>query len=130
MKNKHKYFRSLRYKRKLEAKYYNGGPARVFFITKEPDPRAVRESNNFYLRYSDADPIEFEKVHGRDYYISWKKPEITYSIKEYERGKNSWKKVMKLQTSRRNRRIKINEDDASWKEKSFYKKVVDRWNYD
>ena len=78
----------------------------------------------------DAVTAEFEKVKGRDYYISWKRPEVPYSIKEYMHGRNGWKKVMKWQTARRNRRIKITEDDAAWREKSFYKKVEDIWNYD
>jgi hypothetical protein len=37
---------------------------------------------------------------------------------------------MKQQTARRNRRIRIAEDDTSCRAKSFYKKVEDRWNYD
>jgi hypothetical protein len=37
---------------------------------------------------------------------------------------------MKRQTARRNRRIKINEDDSVPAMKSFYKKVEDIWNYD
>ena len=132
MNNRHKYFRKLRYKQKLEARYDNGTgwQSGIYFITKEPDPREIRESNNFYLRYPDTDPAEWERVRGRDYYISWKRPEVSYSIMEYQHGRNCWKKVMKWQTSRRNRRIKVTEDDASWRAKSFYKKYEDRWNYD
>ena len=132
MNNRHKYFRNLRHKQKLEARYnkYNGHCTSLYFITREPDPRAVRESNNFYLRYPEVDPAEWEKARGKDYYISWKKPEIPYSIIEYQHGRNGWKTMMKYQTSMRNRRIKITEDDAAWREKSFYKKVEDRWNYD
>lgn len=33
-------------------------------------------------------------------------------------------------TARRSRRIKITEDSAAWREKNFYKKYEDRWNYD
>jgi hypothetical protein len=131
MNNRHKYFRNLRYKQKLEASHDNGGYAsHVYFITKEPDPRAIRESNNFYLSYPDTDPIEWERARGRNYYRYFDRPEVPYSAVKHYWGRNGWKKVMKQQTSRRNRRIKITEDDASWREKSFYKKYEDRWNYD
>ena len=132
MNNRHKYFRNLRYKQKLEARHTNywNWHSGIYFITQEPDPRAVRESNNFYLRYPDTDPAEWEKVRGKDYYISWKRPEIPYSIKEYMHGRNGWKKLMKYQTARRNRRLKITDDATSPRAKSFYKKVEDIWNYD
>ena len=131
MNNRHKYFRTLRYKQKLEARYHNDGwRSGVYFITQEPDPREVRESNNFYLRYPDADPVEWERARGKSYYISWKRPEIPYSVLEYQHGKSSCKKAMKRNTTRRNRRIKITEDDVSCMEKSIYKKNEDRWNYD
>ncbi len=131
MNNRHKYFRNLRYKQKLETRHDNGGySSGVYFITKEPDTRAIRESNNFYLRYPDADPAEWEKVKGRDYYRYWARPEIPYSVVKHSWGRNGWKKVMKWNTARRNRRIKITEDDSAWNAKSFYKKYEDRWNYD
>ena len=131
MNNRHKYFRNLRYKQSLEARYHNDGwYTGVYFITKEPDPRSIRERTNFYLKRPDLDPVEYERARGKNYYISWKRPEVAYSTIEYQHGRNGWKKVMKWNTARRNRRIKITEDDASWREKSFYKKYEDRWNYD
>ncbi len=129
MNNRHKYFRNLRYKQKLEANYDNWHTG-IYFITKEPDPREIRESNNFYLRHPDTDPAEWEKVRGRDYYRCWQRPEVPYSIIEHAWGRNGWKKVMKWQTARRNRRIKIAEDDRAPSMKSFYKKNEDRWSYD
>ena len=131
MNNRHKYFRNVRYKQKLEARYYNDGwLTNIYFITKKPDTRARREDNNLYLRWPDTDHAKYDKRTGHDYYMYWKRPEVDYSIVEHQWGRNGWKKVMKQQTARSNRRIKITEDDAAWREKSFYKKYEDRWNYD
>ena len=50
---RHKYFREQKHKQKLEAKYYTcagswfGG---VYFITAEPDPRSIRESQTLYAQ--------------------------------------------------------------------------------
>jgi hypothetical protein len=53
----HKYFRAQRYKQKLEAKHNATGEyGSVYFITKAPDPRSVRESRQFYERFPDAKP--------------------------------------------------------------------------
>ena len=131
MNNRHKYFRNLRYKQKLENNHDKGGySANVYFITQEPDTRARREGNNFYLLNPDRSPEEWDKRTGHDYFMYCDRPEVPYSIIEHHWGRNGWKKLMKYQTARRNRRIKITEDDAAWREKSFYKKYEDRWNYD
>ena len=45
MNNRHKYFRNLRYKQKLEAEYDNGN-RNIYFITKKPDPRELRRWNH------------------------------------------------------------------------------------
>ena len=131
MNNRHKYFRNLRYKQKLENNHDKGGySANVYFVTQEPDTRARREGNNFYLRNPDRSPEEWDKRTGHDYFMYFDRPEVPYSIIEHHWGRNGWKKLMKYQTARRNRRIKITEDDAACREKSFYKKYEDRWNYD
>ena len=131
MNNRHKYFRNLRYKQKLENNHNKGGySANVYFITQEPDTRARREDNNFYLRNPDRSPEEWDKRTGHDYFMYFDRPEVPYSIIEHHWGRNGWKKLMKYQTARRNRRIKITEDDVACREKSFYKKYEDRWNYD
>lgn len=129
MNNRHKYFRNLRYKQKLEASYdqSNGMYTNVYFITQEPDPRYLREYGH---RYPYSCFSVYDKYRGHDYYLTWKRPEVAYSIIEYEYGRNGWKQLMKHQTARRNRRIKITEDEAAPREKGFYKKVEDRWNYD
>ena len=133
MNNRHKYFRNLRYKQKLETRYDNSGcNSGVYFITHEVDPRYIREHKawfqahvHYYLNLS-----EFDKANGRHYYRYWDRPEVTYSIVKHSWGRNGWKKLMKYQTARRNRRIKIAEDDVAVREKGFYKKVEDIWNYD
>lgn len=131
MNNRHKYFRNLRYKQKLEARYdhYDGYHTGIYFLTKEPDPRAIREDNNFYLRNPKL-TSEWDKRKGHEHFMYYKRPEVPYSVIEFQWGRNGWKKIMKWQTARRNRRIKITEDDTSWRAKSFYKKYEDRWNYD
>lgn len=129
MNNRHKYFRNLRYKHKLEASYdqRNGRYTNVYFVTQEPDPRYIRE---YGYRYPYSCWSVYDKYRGHNFYLTWKRPEVPYSILEYKHGRNAWKQLMKYQTARRNRRIKITEDDAAWREKSFYKKYEDRWNYD
>jgi hypothetical protein len=130
MNTRHKYFRNLRYKQKLETNHDNGGYAsHVYFITKEPDTRAMREDTHFYLRRPDVIPGDWDKRRGHDYFMYFERPEVPYSIAEHHWGRNGWKKVMKWQTARRNRRIRIKEDDVAVREKSFYKKYEDRWNY-
>ena len=130
MNNRHKYFRNLRYKQKLETNHDRGGyNSNVYFITWEPDTRDRRESNNCYLSNPKLTP-ECDRRRGHDYYMYFDRPEVPYSIIEHHWGRSGWKKVMKQQTARRNRCIKIKEDDAAWREKSFYKKYEDCWNYD
>ena len=130
--NRHKYFRNLRYKQSLEARYdrWDGWHTGVYFITQEPDPRAIREDTNFYLRNPKLDPAEWDKRRGHDYYMYFARPEVPYSIIEHQWGRNGWKKVMTWNTARRNRRALITEDDSSPRAKSYYKKYEDRWNYD
>ena len=134
MKNnkRHKYFRNKRYKQKLEARYneFNGKYTSLYFITNEPDPRGIREDNNFYLRNPDLSPSEWDKRKGHAYFMYFKRPEVPYSIMECQWGRNGWKKIMKWNTARRNRHIKIDEDDRAPSMKSFNKKYEDRWNYD
>ena len=130
MNIRHQYFSNLRYKLKLETNHNNGGYfSNVYFITKEPDTRALREDSHWYLSNPKL-TTEYDKRKGHAYYMYFNRPEVSYSIIEHHWGRHGWKKLMKQQTARRNRRIKITEDSAAWREKSFYKKYEDRWNYD
>lgn len=93
MNIRHKYFRNLKHKQKLEAKagtqhtYWS----HVMFTTSEPDPRDVRESYNYWIK-TGATPeeafekyLEWERKYSRhpDRYIYYKRPEVPYSIRRY-----------------------------------------------
>ena len=84
MKKHHKYFRNLRYKQKLESMvsttttYWD----LVFFITKDSDPRYVRENQYRFSWQKRGWPVD-EKQPGKNYYIYWSRPEVDYSIQEY-----------------------------------------------
>ena len=101
MNSRHKYFRNLRYKQKLETKYDNRsnyGWSRVYFITKELDPRHVRE---YQRRYPYSCYSVFDKDKGHDDYLYYDRPEVPYTIVEQTDrpyGKN--KKFYKKYTSR------------------------------
>ena len=115
MNNRHKYFRNLRYKQKLEAKYDNGN-RHVYFITNEPDPRQIRELKPFkHLRISE--PCKFR---GHDYYISWKRPEIAYSIQIWPQ-KNKYKTYCKKYS---NRIVRRSKNDF---QHNGYRKEFDLW---
>lgn len=108
MNNRHKYFRNLRYKQKLEAKYNNGNN-HIYFITKEPDTRQCRYLNRSY-----------EKFRGHDYYISWERPEVPYTIIKWH-DEYGYKKFCKKYSNRIVRRSK-NEFQHNG-----YRKEFDLW---
>lgn len=115
MNNKHKYFRNLRYKQKLERKYDNYN-RHIYFITEEPDPKELRSLNNYpYLCKSYLD-----KFRGHDYYISWERPEVPYSIKHWH-TKNHYKTYYKRYANRIVRRTKKESQHNQ------YKKEFDLW---
>ena len=97
MNNRHKYFRNLRYKQKLETQYNNAG-SNVYFITKEPDPRHIRE---WGYRYPYSCFSVYKKYRGHDYYCYCDRPEVPYSTIEYkDRPYGKCKKFYKKYTSR------------------------------
>ena len=84
---RHKYFREQQYKQRLEAKFNAAGNyGKVYFITATPDPRAIREDRNFYERYPDLVPGEYDRKSGRNYYVYYHRPETAYSIVEEAHG--------------------------------------------
>ena len=118
MNNRHKYFRNLRYKQKLETQYNNRGYAgsNVYFITKEPDPRYERER---YFRFSGVDD---KKHRGHDYYLYCDRPEVPYSTIEYiDRPYGKSKKFYKKYTSRI---IRYSKDILQHNQ---YRKMFDLW---
>jgi hypothetical protein len=118
MNNRHKYFRNLRYKQKLEAQYDNRDYSwcRVYFLTKEPDPRYERER---HLRFRSGTD---EKYRGHDYYLYYDRPEVPYTVIEYvdrPYGKN--KKFYKKYTSR------ILRHSKDVLQRNQYRKKFDLW---
>ena len=110
MNNRHKYFRNLRYKQKLETKYNNRsnyGWSRVYFVTDEVDPRFIREDTLRHLWRSSYLTAEeniqrrlehnCEKHRGHNFYLYYDRPEVPYSILEstdrpYGKAKKFYKK--------------------------------------
>ena len=64
MRRQHKWFRKERYKNKLERDvdkhktYFSN----VYFTTKEPDPRDVREHANYIIWLADRNDISLEEA--------------------------------------------------------------------
>lgn len=90
MKNKHKYFRNERYKQKLERDvdkhktYYSN----VYFITKEPDPKHIREDfHRFHWGWTEEQRLEYltRPARGRNYFIYYDRPEVPYSIQYFHK---------------------------------------------
>lgn len=112
IKRQHKWFRNERYKLKLERNvdkhhtYYSN----VYFTTKEPDPRYLRERlhmNRSCGWWKEIDE-EWIKNHsmpdrGRDTFTYYKRPEIPYSIRYYykRKGRSDHQTFLKKQTARR-----------------------------
>ena len=121
MKNKHKYFKKLRYKQKLETKYNNRGYAgsNVYFLTKEPDPRYMREWGYRYP-YSC---FSVDKKHlGHDYYLYCDRPEVPYSIVEHtDRPYGKSKKFYKKYTT------KVVRHSKDMLQHNQYRKMFDLW---
>ena len=111
MKNKHKYFVNERWKNKLEhdvdehKTYFSN----VFFVTKEPDPRYMRET--FYrcccgLSWSYERRLAYvmREAAGRNgVYVYYDRPEVPYSIRCYEKDprRSKRQKDIKKRTNRR-----------------------------
>ena len=115
MNNRHKYFRNLRYKQKLERKYDNKN-YNIYFITQKPDPRELRQLNC----YPYSKEYYLKKFRGHDFYISWKRPEVPYSIKQWH-TENRYKTYLKKYSNRIVRRSK-NEFQHNG-----YRKEFDLW---
>ena len=123
MAKKHKYFRKLRYKQKLEnmagknRTYFS----RVYYLTKEPDPRNEKEYKQFQWYRGP------EKLKGRDYYRYWDyRPEVDYAIVEYITPRRS--KMNKYYKKRSNKKVR---QDVETYNHGLYKKKFDiKWSLD
>ena len=112
MKRQHKYFRNQRYKLKLERDVDNHKTyySNVFFVTKEPDPRHLREDIHMYRcrgkwGITDEEWIarESKPDDGRNTFTYYKRPEVPYTIRYYYKnaGRSKHQKFLKKQTARR-----------------------------
>ena len=122
MAKKHKYFRNLRYKQKLEnmagknRTYFS----RVYYLTKEPDPENERkDSGKWWYRGP-------KKAKGRNYYLYWDRPEVDYAIVEYTTPRRS--KMNKYYKKRSNK--KVRQDVETYNYGSYKKKFDIKWSLD
>ena len=109
MKRHHKWFRKERYKQKLERDvdkhktYYSN----VFFITKEPDPKYIRERMHYCWANWWTEERKWDYLtkpdRGRDYFTYYDRPEVPYSIQYYHKSPRRSKRCvdLKKQTNRR-----------------------------
>lgn len=135
MNNRHKYFRNLRYKQKLETKYNNRsnyGWTGVYFVTDEVDPRFLREATLHHLWRSSYLTAEeniqrkleqnCKKYRGHDFYLYYDRPEVAYSmIESTDRPYGKAKKFYKKYT---NRVIRHSKDTPQHNQ---YRKYFDLW---
>ena len=79
MNNRHKYFRNLRYKEKLENKAHPHRTywSHVMFFTKKPDTRYTRE-HSCRFRLADYHRSIDTPINGN--YVYFKRPEVPYTI--------------------------------------------------
>lgn len=128
---RHKYFRAKAYKQKLESRYnesrkhYN----KIYFITEQPDPRALRESKGFYIAHPGIDPEEWEKARGRSYYIYYSRPEIAYSIQEHKHGRSAARVLFKKRANKKLRTAYKRDPEGTFNHGTF-RKVYDPWHFD
>ena len=111
-KRQHKYFRNQRYKQRLEHEVDNHRTyySNVYFVTKEPDPRHLREDIHMYRcrgkwKITDEEWIarESKPDDGRNTFTYYKRPEVPYSVRYYYKnaGRSKHQKFLKKRTSRR-----------------------------
>ena len=130
---KHKYFRSLDYKNKLESNYKKQrgrySSCYVYFMTREPDPRYLRENfSRLISRYYDNiyRVLDLYDRSSTNMLIYWKKPEVEYSIAKVINKKRSRVSFEKKYANRRFRR-KLNNLDDDLPSGGDYKKIINGW---
>jgi hypothetical protein len=127
---RHKYFRTKRYKQKLESKHNAMGRySNVYFITTEPDPRAIREWQYFYGYNPRLIPGEWDKKRGRNYYEYYSRPEIAYTILEQAHGNSGYKTDLKKQSKNKLKTACQRNPELVF-DKSVARKTCDRWHFD
>lgn len=91
MNKRHKYFRNLRHKEKLESRGQGWKTywSHIVYYTKEPDTRDIRESTstilwvanrrNITIEEAIQDHIEWYGRHTKGRYMYYEKPEVPYT---------------------------------------------------
>ena len=129
---KHKYFRSLDYKNKLESDYKKQrgrySSYYIYFMTKELDPRYLRENFlSLVPRYNNISRVvDLYSRSSTNMLIYWKKPEVEYSICKVINKKRSRVSFEKKYANRRFRR-KLNNLDDDLPSGGDYKKIINGW---
>ena len=143
MKNKHKWFRKERYKQKLERSVdkHHTYFSNVYFTTKEPDPRNLREHmdyimwvaarNNIPLEEEVEHYIERDRHWGSGRFVYYKRPEVPYSIRYYykRKGRSNHQSFLKKQTARRVRQ-RWNQYGEVYQHNEYRKTVEFWWDLD
>ena len=135
MKRHHKYFRKERYKQKLERDvdkhkhktYYSN----VYFLTKEPDPKYIREqmSKHWPRWWTEEKMWDYltKPDRGRDYFTYYDRPEVPYSIHYYAKSPRRSARCVDLK-KRTNKRLR-----QRWKQygeiyqNNEYRRVHEYW---
>ena len=131
---KHKYFRDLEYKEKLEHRYdekrgrYCGRS--VYFLTEDVDTRFIREEWHHVLRFDNTYRAKhlFEKNSNSNRFIYWDRPEVDYTVHEYLYKKESRKTFFKKYDNRVFRR-KMKKCENILPSGGEYKKYCYAWWY-
>ena len=133
MKRHHKYFRKERYKLKLERDvdkhktYYSN----VYFLTKEPDPKYIREemARHWPRWWTEEKMWEYLTTpdRGKDYFTYYDRPEVPYSIHYYTKSPRRSAHCVDLK-KRTNKRVR-----QRWKQygeiyqNNEYRRVHEYW---
>jgi hypothetical protein len=133
MKRHHKWFREERYKQKLERDvdkhktYYSN----VYFLTKEPDPKYIREQMSKHWPHWWTEEKMWEYLtrpdRGKDYFTYYDRPEVPYSIQYYHKSTRRSAHCVDLK-KRTNKRVR-----QRWKQygeiyqNNKYRRVHEYW---
>ena len=111
IKRQHKWFREERYKQKLECDvdkhktYYSN----AFFITKEPDPKYIRERMHYRWANWWTEERNWDYLNnpdrGKDYFTYYDRPEVPYSIQYYHKSPRRSARCVELK-KRTNKRLR------------------------
>lgn len=143
MNNRHKYFKNLRHKEKLEGrgKGWKTYWSHIIYYTDKPDPRDIRDNMNTILWVANhrgisieeaiKDHIEWYGKHTKGRYMYYEKPEVPYTIHKVQtdpKYSRRRKDLCKYANRRVRQRLKQYGDIYQHNE---YKKVYDvAWEMD